>query len=272
MRFAVGDLPPYVVVSLRCLGGAGLLLAWTWWRPPAADTPDWAGAWIAGTLFFATGQGLLAYSQQFLPSGAAAVLLASIPLWLVALAALLERARPAWQTVLGCAVGFGGVVLLAARRIPGGLRDFAPAATAAALCSAFSWALGTQLSRRRGAGEDPVARTARQLLVGGVLALAVAVATGQLAAASRAGLDLGTAGAMAYLILGGTVLGFGAYSWLLRVVSPPVVGTYAFVNPVVALLLGWLVVSEPLTPRLLLASGVILTAVALVVLGPAQRH
>lgn len=268
-HFAVAEVRPLHLVSIRCVGGGALMLAW--WRATRAPSPaDWTGAWIAGVLFFVTGQGLLMYAMQFVPSGTAAVVLATIPLWLVAIEAVLERSLPSGLVIGGSLVGFGGVLMLTLSRAPGGLSALPGAAVAALLGSSFSWAAGSHYSRRRRTAEDPLARTGRQLLAGGLTALAMAVALGG-PFLPGGGLTLRAGIAVLFLILGGTVAGFGAYSWLLGVVSPAAVGTYGFVNPVVALFLGWLFAGEALTTSLMATAAVILAGVAMVGLAPARR-
>jgi len=272
MRSAVAEIPASILVCIRCFGGAAILLGWARWQGGGSSRADWTGSMIAGGLFFLTGQGLLAYGLRFIPSGTSAVFLATIPLWIVLFGALIDRRAPSWLTMVGCVVGLAGVAILALIRVEGGLEEWSPLGTAALLLSSVSWAAGTEFSRRRRTSEDPLSRTGRQLLCGGVFLLAVAVLKGDLAAWSPTQIGAETIGAMVFLIVCGTALGFGAYSWLLRVVRPAVVSTYAFVNPVVALILGWALAGEPLTPVLLGASGVVLAAVAIVILSPSSEQ
>jgi drug/metabolite transporter (DMT)-like permease len=192
-------------------------------------------------------------------SGEAALFLTAIPLWLIALESLLARRLPSARAVLALGLGVAGVaVLTAADGWSGGGVD-----RVMLVASALFWALGTVVVRRAGAPLPAAQSTAMQLGAGAAALLVASVAMGELqgwsftAITPRAGLSL------AYLVLGGTVLGFGAYTWLLRQTSATAVGTYAFVNPVVALLLAWAVGDGDLSARTGVAAALVVAAVVL---------
>jgi drug/metabolite transporter (DMT)-like permease len=207
------------------------------------------------------------------PSAQAALYMATIPAWLVALDAVQRRRAPARRIWLGLALGIGGVAILTARGAGSGHGGEGGGllARAALLASALLWAVGSLVARdgarrleRRG---EPVPQGARwsamQLAAGGVCLIALAAGTGELATWSGVTFPPRALWSLAFLVLGGTALGFGAYNWLLTVASPAAVGSYAFVNPVVALALGAAVGDDRITARTLLATACVLGAVLL---------
>jgi drug/metabolite transporter (DMT)-like permease len=266
IRYAVADIPPLLVIALRCAGGGSVLLAWLVWRGRLVPVPRalWWRLAGSGALLFLGCHGLLAWAEQRVPSAEAALFMAAIPLWLVSLDALQVRRLPPAGVFAGLALGLLGVGVLASGDAatapdaggPGGGLE-----RVGLLVSAFCWAAGSLAGRDR-QGRLPAAQTmALQLMVGSVVVLAGSAAPGELDAWSAAAVSGRAAGAMAFLVLGGTVLGFGAYSWLLRATTPAAVGTYAFVNPVVALGLAALVGDGMISGRGLLAAALVVSGV-----------
>ena len=239
IRYAVADVPPLLTMVLRCAGGAVLLLAWLAWRG-ALERPSrrqWLTTAVAGTLLFLGCHGLLAWAEQRVTSGEAALFMTAIPLWLIGLEAALLRRLPSPRVMLALFLGVVGVaVLTAGEGWSGGVGE-----RAVLVVSALFWAVGTLVVRRGGTPLPAAQSTAMQLAAGALALLAASTAAGELAGWSPATVTPRAALSLVYLVVGGTVLGFGAYTWLLGVTTAAAVSTYAFVNPVVALLLAWAV-------------------------------
>jgi drug/metabolite transporter (DMT)-like permease len=263
IRWAVETIPPFSMMAVRCLVGGGILLAFGLVREGRVAWPtrrEWLGATVVGGFFFVGCHGILAYAEQTAPSGASALFLATIPLYVPLLAWWLAGdLRPTLRLTIALAAGFAGVALLVAAQESGGVsgRD-----SILLLVSAFCWAAGTVATRLVPVPRAPILGAATPLLMGGLVLVVVALVAGE-----HTG-DVSTRSALglAYLILAGTVATFSAYIWLLRVVNPTRVATYAFVNPVVAVFLGWAVAGETLGAGTILATAVIVAAVAFAVL------
>jgi drug/metabolite transporter (DMT)-like permease len=261
IRYAVAEIPPLMTMVLRCAAGAALLLAWLAWRGtlerPSRDL--WLTAAAAGTFLFLGCHGLLAWAERRVTSGEAALFMTAIPLWLVVLESLLLRRAPSRRVVLGLLLGVSGVAVLTANeRWSGALVD-----RGVLVISALFWAVGTLIVRRGKTPRSAVQSTAMQLGAGAVVLLAVSLAVGEPSNWSPAELTERAWLSLAFLVVGGTVLGFGAYTWLLRVTSAAAASTYAFVNPVIALLLAWVVGDGDLSARTALAAVLVVGAVVL---------
>jgi drug/metabolite transporter (DMT)-like permease len=259
IRYAVADVPPLMTMVLRCAGGAVVLFAWLAWRRTLvrASRAQWLTAGIAGAFLFLGCHGLLAWAEQRVSSGEAALFMTAIPLWLIALESILLRRAPSRRVVLGLVLGVAGVaVLTGVEGWSGGMVD-----RAVLLVSALFWAVGTVIVRRAGTPLPAAQSTAMQLGAGSLVLLTASVAVGEPAGWSPAEITSRASLALLFLILGGTVLGFGAYTWLLRVTSAAAVSSYAFVNPVVALGLAWLVGDGELSARTAVAAVLVVAAV-----------
>ncbi len=263
IRYAVAEMPPLLTILVRCAGGAGLLYLWLFWRG-ALERPtrqQWVTSAIAGTFLFVGGHGVLAWAEQRVTSGQAALLMTSIPLWLVLLTSARSRRAPSALVVIGLLTGSLGVALLARGNVgeSGSMVD-----RLALIGSGLSWAIGSIVARDGARPASAAQSTAMQLAAGGVAVLALSLASGEMSGWSPAQLTPRGVWSLAFLVVAGTVLGFGAYTWLLRHTSPATVGTYSFVNPVVALALGWIVGDEPFSLRTIVAATVVLSAVGLI--------
>jgi drug/metabolite transporter (DMT)-like permease len=264
---AVETLPPFFMMAVRCLIAGAVLFAialartnpWPGWR-------EWRAAAIVGTLFFAFCHGTLAYAQQRVPPGLAALLMATMPLC-VPLVSWLRPAgrRPSGRTMTGIGAGFAGVALLVlTREAPvAGPVDLLHAA--ALLFAALSWAVGTVVSRELPLPASPVQAAGMEFLVGGGLLLVASAAIGEFDRLDPAAVSVRSLLGLAYLILFGSLLAFSAYVFLLNASTPERVATYAYVNPVVAVVLGWVMFGEAVTGSVLLAAVIILAAVAVTV-------
>lgn len=266
IRYAVEDLPPFWVAGTRSVtAGLILLAAQAIAAPSSFRKADWRTAWIAGGLFFLGCHGLLSLAQQWADSGIAALVLATTPLWMVILERLTGGPAVGWKTWTGLLTGLLGVALLASVNLRHSAVRIPPLALLTLLASGWSWALGSLYVRRAAVPSNAGLSSGLQLVCGGALLFLVSASLGEFQQLDGNNLK-GPAGlALLYLIVGGSLAGFSAYNWLLHVTpNPAKVGSYAFVNPALALLLGWLIASEPFSWFSLASSGLILAGVALI--------
>jgi len=285
IRWAIETIPPFLLTASRFLA-AGLLL-YVWARARGAPRPErrtWLPSAIIGALLVTGGNGLVVWAEQRVPSGLAALIVAGMPLWV----ALFERTFPGGKPlgagrIAGLLVGFAGLAFLLTGQ--GGITGVCVGSSACAggqsaipviyllavPLASVSWALGSVLSRRMALPGDKVVASAMSMLGGGAVALVLALADGELQGFDPATISASSLAAWAYLDVFGSMLAFTCFTWLVSVVDPTRVATYAYVNPVVALLLGAWLAHEPVGPRILLATPVILVGLALVLRsGPAS--
>jgi drug/metabolite transporter (DMT)-like permease len=263
LRYAVAEVPPLLTIATRCVGGAALLYVWLTWRKQLESTTraQWLTSLLAGSFLFVGGHGALAWAEQRVSSGQAALFMTSIPLWLVVLTSIRDRRVPTRLVIGGLSLGVVGVALLTrgTGSWSGTLLD-----RLALIGSGLSWAIGSIIARDGARPASSAQSTAMQLAAGGAAVLALSLVTGELLSWQPAEVSARGAGSLLFLVVAGTVLGFGAYTWLLQVTAPALVGTYAFVNPVVALSLAWLVGDEPFSIRTIIAAVIVLSAVMLI--------
>jgi drug/metabolite transporter (DMT)-like permease len=269
----VQTLPPFLASGLRFLVAGLLLSAWLAARHGRGalriDRAQLGGAALVGMLLLAGGNGLVFLSERTVPSGLASLVVASVPLWIVVFR-LVARDRVAPSLIGGVLVGFAGVAFLVVPRGVSGEVD--PFGLLALIGATFFWALGTFASPRLRTPRDPLASTAVQMLAGSALLLLLAVAFGEPSRADPSTFSTASLAAMAYLVVFGSLIAFSAYTWLLQHTSVSVVATYAYVNPVVAVCLGAVVLSEAVTPSMLIGAVIILAAVAFIVSRGATRQ
>ncbi len=266
IRWTIETMPPLGMASVRFLVAGSVLYAWTRFRGAPRPTPkQWRDAAIAGTLLLAGGNGAVVVAEQWVPSGLTALLVSSVPLWLVVLDALFgSKHRPSIRASVGLLIGFGGVALLAGSPgVGGGGREELMGALLV-LFGALAWAGGSLYSRYAAEPPRPRMVVGMQMLTGGLVLGAMAAATGELSGFEVRSVSARSWMAFVYLILAGALVGYSAYIWLLRVSTPARVGTYAYVNPVVAMLLGWALADEPLTFRSVAAATIILGSVVVI--------
>ena len=264
IRFAIETLPPFVMAGTRFLVAGILLHAWARLRgaPPPARS-HWGPAIVLGALFLLLGNGGVVWAEQRVPSGLAALLVAVTPAWTVLFEWAHGGVAPGLRTLAGLAAGLTGVGLLVAPSGLGGARlDLLGAG--ACLLSSVSWSLASVRSRMMRLPASPAIASSLQMLAGGGLLLLVGLATGEAARVDLAAISPRSMLAVIYLIIFGSLVAFTTFTWLLRVSTPSRVATCAYVNPVVAVLLGWAFAGEPLGPRTLLAAAVIVLGVVLI--------
>jgi drug/metabolite transporter (DMT)-like permease len=253
----------------RFLVAGGLMLGWTILRAGRSfrrpSRREWRDSTIVGALLLGGGMGLVAWGEQTVPSGIAALLIAMMPVWVAVLGWGFLRERLPKLTLAGIAMGLAGVAILVA---PAGAPEdrFDPAGTLALLVSPILWTTGSLYAAHRATlPSQPLVATAAQMLTGGSVLLLMGATSGELVR-----LDLGSVSeasilAVVYLTIIGSLVGFTAYGWLLRVAPLPLIATYAYVNPIVAVALGALILSEPISARTLVAGAVIVVAVAIII-------
>jgi drug/metabolite transporter (DMT)-like permease len=217
---------------------------------------------VIGLLFIVGGNGLVVWAEQWVPSGLTAVLLATSPFWMVGIEALLPRGeRPHGWTWIGLAIGFAGIVLLVWPELElGAGRGFLLGVLATQL-ACLGWAIGSSYSRRRAPAENVLAVAAYQMLFGGVAMLLAGTLHGEW---SHLAFSARTASAVGYLLVFGSIAGFSAYAYALKHLPIATVSLYAYVNPVIAVILGTLVLNEPMSPRLAAAGLVVLVGMGMV--------
>jgi drug/metabolite transporter (DMT)-like permease len=265
IRWAAEAMPPFLMMGVRSLLAGVLLFGWARFRDGVRPAPgQWRSAAAVGVVLFVGCHGLLAWAEQTVPSGIAALVLATTPVWMTLLDWLGGGARPRWQGALGLASGIAGLGILVG---PGAARGAPVAGLLALVVSAFAWAAGSILSRRTSRPANVTLASGMQLLCGGAALAAIGLLLGEGARVDARVLAPRALLSFAYMIGISSIVGFTAYMWLLRVASPTLVGTYAFVNPVVALVVGALVAGEVVSPRVVGAALVIVFGVALIVTG-----
>lgn len=267
--YAIETLPPFLMASARFLIAGALLYGWSITRAARRPTAqEWKAAVVVGGLLLLGGNGAVVWAEQFVPSGIAALLIAVTPCWMVLLDWLWHgAARPGGRTVTGLVLGFGGIALLIGPAALAGGGAIHAGGAVVLILGSLSWATGSIYSKRAPSPPGALLFTGMQMLGGGVLLLVMGTVMGEFSGFDVGGVNWRSALALLYLILFGAIVGYSAYVWLLRTVSPASASTYAYVNPIVAVLLGWAIAGEALTPRMAVAAAIIITGVALITLG-----
>jgi drug/metabolite transporter (DMT)-like permease len=271
VALALAAIPPFLLMGSRSMLGGGLLLAAAWLRGRPVDAGTWARAGICGVLFFVGCHGTMAYAQQRVPSGLAAVLLATTPFWIALIGALLPGGqRPGWKQLGLLTLGLAGVALVLAGQDKGERSATTSADIALLVGAALSWAVGTVLAKQWSPKDRELAFSGIALLAGGAVLMVMSAWRGELATFDLASMSLTAAGAWIYLTLAGTVLAFAVYTWLLKRVAPALVATYTFVNPLIALLLGWAVLGEAIGVSMAIGALLVIASVGALLLTPQE--
>lgn len=265
IRVALETVPPASVGAIRFVIAGVLLAAVLVMRGvKLPGIGHWPGLALVGLLLLGVGNGMVVVAEQWVPSGIAAVVIATAPFWIAGLEALIPGGeRFSRRTLTGMTIGFGGILLLLWPDLTaGGVigRQFLYGLIALQLAE-LGWAAGTAYSKRHARGENALAAAAMQMIFGGTAMLIIAVAAGEL---GRIQFTLRSAVAELYLIVFGSLLGFPAYIYALKHLPVSTVSLYAYVNPVIAVLLGALLLGEPFGLRIVIASGLVLLGVAVV--------
>jgi drug/metabolite transporter (DMT)-like permease len=266
IRIAVETLPPLLMAGTRHLTAGLLLYAWNRMRGQKRPTArDWRLAAAIGALLLLGGNGLVSWAEQRVPSGLAALIVASVPLWMTVLEAAQRREAPRGAVVVGLALGLAALGWLVAPGRFGGSGHVDALGAGALLLASLSWAAGSLYSRTVRFSSSVFVAVAMEMIAGGVILWGVGLIAGEGGRLHLSAVSPRSAIALLYLIVFGSLAGFSAYMWLLRVTTPARVSTYAYVNPIVAVLLGWLVAGEAIGGRTALAALGIVGAVAIII-------
>jgi drug/metabolite transporter (DMT)-like permease len=270
IRVGIESVPPFLLAGARHLS-VGLFFYPTF-RILSREKPTrthWRTTFVTGCLLLAVGNGTVSWAEKTVPSGIAALLVATVSLWMVLVDWIRPRGvRPGPRVIAGLLLGFAGMVLLVGPKHLGHSERIDPVGACALIGASLAWAAGSIYSRHHPLPRSPLLGAGMQTLCGGAVLCIFAVAIGETRQFHLANVTSRSWLALLYLFLFGSAVGFSAYVYILKHSTAARVATYAFVNPVVALFLGWFLASEPLTLRTTLASGIILTAVLLVITAP----
>jgi len=275
IRFAIDTIPPLLMVGVRYMIAGALLYAWVVWRGEATrpTRAQWGSAFFLGGCFFLLGNGGVSWAESRIPSGTAALLVAMVPLWMTVIEWLgPRRRRPTPLALAGLVIGFLGVAFLAG---PGASLTKAaidPLPVLVLVVTTFGWAYGSLHSSSAARPPSILQAVAMQTFAGGILSCAAGTLLGEWRDLDISAISLRSILAMSYLVIFGSIVAFTAYTWLLRVTRPTRVGTYAFVNPIVAVFLGWTLGGEVASARTLIAGAVIVTGVVLILRSRAKTN
>jgi drug/metabolite transporter (DMT)-like permease len=262
IRYAVETIPPLLTAGIRHTIAGGILLAWACLRGYRPRGEHWIAGAIVGAFFFLIGHGTLHWAEQHVASGLAALLIATEPMFILVLAWASGQQKISRLSALGLACGVVGVAVLTGVELNGKATSLL--GMVAVLTGSLSWAAGVVVSPKVKLPTDALARTAVPLVCGAAMLLITAGATGEFHELHWSAVSLRSMLGLAYLIVFGSIVAFTAYTWLLQRCPPTLVATHTYANPVIAVLLGWLLASEPLTARVMLASVAILGAIVLI--------
>ena len=264
IRFAVQTMPPFLMAATRFLIAGVVLFVFRRARRDAAPSDrEWRSAAIIGLLLLLGGNGGVVWAEQRVNSGHAALVVGATPLWMVLIDSLRPGGRrPGWLVISGVLVGFAGIVLLIGLGASSADR-IDPIGAGALILGTLCWAAGSLYSRKAALPASPLLGTGMEMIIGGLGLLTLGTLTGEWGRLDLSGITAESWRGLVYLIVFGAWVGFGSYTWLLRVAPTSLVSTYAYVNPIVAVFLGNWLAQEPLTLRTLIAAMVIVGSVAL---------
>jgi drug/metabolite transporter (DMT)-like permease len=262
IRYAVETIPPLVTAGIRHTVAGGILLAWAYARGFRAKREHWISGIVIGALFFLIGHGTLHWAEKHVGSGLAALLIATEPMFILVLAWSAGQQKISRLSALGLGLGVVGVAILTGLEVSS--KDTSLLGMIAVLVGSLSWAAGVVITPKMKLPQDALARTAVPLVCGAVMLLATAGVTGEFNGLHWSAISLKSILGLAYLITFGSIVAFTAYTWLLQRCPPALVATHTYANPIVAVLLGWLLASEALTMRVAVASVAILGAIVLI--------
>ena len=263
IRYSIETIPPLITAGLRHVIGGSALFAWCWWRGYRPTLRQWQASAVLGVLFFLIGHGSLHWAELVVPSGVAALLIATEPVWVAALSAIsVDRLRLNASGIAGLIIGIAAVAILIGK--PATSMDMKLfIGSLVVVGSAISWTLGIIYSRRAPLHPIPIMSAAMSLLCGGVLLIATSFVTGSAQTFHIANVSAVSALSLAYLVVFGA-LTFAGYTWLLTKWPPVLVATHAYTNPLIAVLLGAVIAGERVTMRIVIAAFAIIAAILLV--------
>lgn len=273
IRYAIETLPGLLMAGARYLVAGAVVYAWGLRRSRERPSPSaWREAALLGALFFLGGNGAVVWAEARVPSGLTSLIIATMPLWVVLLDWLRPAgSRPSAVVMIGLALGFSGLLLLVPLGRLGAPGTIDPLGALVLVLGALSWALGSVYSRHAALPRSLLLAAGMEMIVGGAWLVLAGLATGEASALHLEAISLRSLLAFAYLVVFGSIVAFNAFTYLLEYATPAHVSTYAYVNPVVAVLLGWLLAGEPLSARTLAGAAVIVSAVAVVTAAPVPK-
>jgi len=273
IRVGVESFPPLLLAGSRHLVFGVVFYPFLRWQTGIRPTlAHWRAAIFTGFLLLFVGNGGVCVAEQTVPSGVTALLVATVSLWMVLVDWLRPGGvRPVARVLLGLLLGFAGLALLVGPKDLGGSARINPVGVAILVVASFAWACGSLYSKHGEMPSSPLLGAAMQSLAGGVTLWIGGMVSGETRMLHLAAVSTRSWMALAYLLFFGSMMGFTAYIYILKHSTATRVSTYAFVNPVVALFLGWLLLGESITLRTILAAGVILAAVLLVITAPHRK-
>lgn len=260
IHYAVETIPPLFVASFRHLIAGALLFAWCWYRGLRPVRKQWVASFVLGVLFFLIGHGTLHWAQQTLPSGMAAILVATEPIFVAIIVMITGRTRITPSLLLGVLLGLGGVALIFAADLRTGRSEVL--SSLVVLIGAASWSTGMVYSSSAPLHPDSHMAAAMSLLAGAVLLSLGGIVTGEIASLHFTAISMKSFLALAYLAVAGSLVAYSAYFWLLNRFPPTLIATHTFVNPLVALALGWALAGEVLAPRVVFGGLLVIAAIA----------
>ena len=264
IKVAIETIPPFFHASVRFLISGIILVVWQ--RSVGQEMPtrkQWVSAAIIGTLLLLGGNGLVSWAEQFIPSGIAALIIGSMPMFLVVAEALRPNGvKPTWRAIVGLLIGFAGIfILVGPAEISGSSTKLNPFGVIALLGACVTWASGSVYSKTADLPKSSLMNTGAQMLMGSVSLMIVSLLTGELHGWDITAVSSRSIYGLTYLIFVGSLVGFASYGWLLQNAPISLVATYAYVNPIVAVFLGNWIGDEPLEPRIWVAAAIIIGAV-----------
>jgi drug/metabolite transporter (DMT)-like permease len=273
IRIGVHEVPPLLFAAMRFSVAGIAVFAWAIVHGERLPTPrQWLSASVLGFCIFVADYGLLFWAEQRVPSGIAAVMLATIPVFMTLSEIILLRTQKfTLRLVAALLIGLGGVAVLMSHSLNLGGTPINRAGAVALIVAAMSWSVSSALTRRLPLPESKVMSSGAQMLVGGVFLTLIASALGEIRNFHPSSVSRGVWVSLVYLIVAGSIIGFTAYVWLIHHESPTKVGTYAYVNPVVAVLIGYLFGGEPLGLRTILGTLLVLVSVVVITTTPSSR-
>ncbi|MGA2360772.1 MAG: EamA family transporter [Terriglobales bacterium] len=273
IRVGVREVPPLVLASMRFFVAGAVLFLWMRLSgTPSPSRREWLAASVLAVCIFVLDYGLLFWAEQRVPSGIAAVMLATIPVFMALSEIIFLRTqRLTFRLALALLVGIGGVSVLVSRSVNIGEAPIDRSGAIALVIAAMSWSIASALTRKLPLPASKVMSSGAQMLAGGILLALTAVILGEFRGFHIAAVSRGAWFALAYLIVAGSIVGFTAYVWLIHHESPTKVGTYAYVNPVVAVIVGYFLGGETVGPRTLLGTLLVLVSVIVITTTRARK-
>ena len=285
IKYAVETVPPFLMTGARFLIAGSVLYAWSMLRarrggadaeprqPAEVARRRWRDAFIVGALLIVGGTALVGWAELSVPSGITSLILATTPLWMVLMESAIEaKQAPTPRVIAGVVVGIAGLAVLVGPSLFAGDGDLNLLGVASLALAALTWSAGAMFSRRAAVPASPVRATAMQMVAGALLSVVVGFAIGEHRQLSFSAISPASMIAVGYLVVAGALVGFTAYLWLMRVSTPSRVATHAYVNPVVAVVLGWASLGETITARTGVAMAIIVLGVVLIVSAPSRTR